>query len=174
MKLLKIMLVMVALMAVNGLSAQQTQRIVLNDNSIIVGEIVEMRDGVYRIKTTAMGEVQVRADQINSMTANNSSQVQILDQEPPASHNPRQPDSANYSHQQEHVNSRVRSMAMNEDYLENLMDLSGSSEMLSVMSDPEVMDAISRNDYEFLMNNEKMKNLMDSQGIRSLLGEMDY
>lgn len=175
MKLLKIMLVMMALMAAIGLSAQQIQRIVLNDNSVIVGEVLEMRDGIYRIKTAAMGEVQIKAAQISSMTASNSgSQVKILDKDPSERQNPRQPDSGNFSHQQEHISSTVRSMTMNEDYLDNLMDLSGSNEMLSVMSDPEIMDAISRNDYEFLMNNDKMKTLMDSQGIQSLLGEMDY
>jgi hypothetical protein len=41
------------------------------------------------------------------------------------------------------------------------------------MSDPDVMDAISRNDYDFLMNNEKMKNLMESSEIKDLLGGMD-
>lgn len=175
MKLLKLMLVVVSLMAATGLAAQQTQRIVLNDNSVIVGEVMEMRDGMYRIKTAAMGEVQVKAAQISSMTANNSgSQVKILDQDPIGRQNLRQPDSGNYSHQQEHINSTVRSMTMNEDYLDNLMDLSGSNEMLSVMSDPAIMDAINRNDYEFLMNNDKIKNLMGSQGIKNLLGEMDY
>jgi hypothetical protein len=41
------------------------------------------------------------------------------------------------------------------------------------MADPEVMDAISRNDYDFLMNNEKMINLMESQDIKGLLGDVE-
>ncbi len=74
--------------------------------------------------------------------------------------------------QQEEVNSRVRSMTMDGDFLDSMMDLGDSSAMAEVMQDPEIMDAISRNDYEFLMNNEKMKSLMDSQEIKSLLGDV--
>ena len=34
------------------------------------------------------------------------------------------------------------------------------------------MDAINRGDYDFLMNNSKMQNLMDSSEIQTLLGDM--
>ncbi|HNW11569.1 MAG TPA: hypothetical protein PKI71_09405 [Candidatus Rifleibacterium sp.] len=74
--------------------------------------------------------------------------------------------------QQEEVNSRVRSMTMDGDFLDSMMDLGDSTAMTEVMQDPEIMDAISRNDYDFLMNNEKMKSLMDSQEIKSLLGDV--
>ncbi len=74
--------------------------------------------------------------------------------------------------QQEEVNSRVRSMTMDGDFLDSMMDLGDSTAMTEVMQDPEIIDAISRNDYDFLMNNEKMKSLMDSQEIKSLLGDV--
>ncbi len=74
--------------------------------------------------------------------------------------------------QQEEVTSRVRSMTMDGDFLDSMMDLGDSNTMSEVMQDPEIMDAISRNDYDFLMNNEKMKSLMDSQEIKSLLGDV--
>ena len=74
--------------------------------------------------------------------------------------------------QQEEVTSRVQSMTMDGDFLDSMMDLSDSNAMTEVMQDPEIMDAISRNDYDFLMNNEKMKSLMNSQEIKSLLGDV--
>jgi len=74
--------------------------------------------------------------------------------------------------QQEEVTSRVQSMAMDGDFLDSMMDLGDSNAMIEVMQDPEIMDAISRNDYDFLMNNEKMKSLMNSQEIKSLLGDV--
>ena len=42
--------------------------------------------------------------------------------------------------------------------------------MREILSDPETMRAINSFDYEALMNNEKMKKLMESPAIRELLG----
>ena len=63
-------------------------------------------------------------------------------------------------------------MAMDGDFLDSMMNLGNSEAMNDIMQDPEIMDAISRNDYDYLMNNEKMKSLMDSQEIKELLGDV--
>lgn len=158
------------------------QRIVLLDNSVIVGEIVEMKDGIYTVKSDVMGEIMVPADKILEISkldqarSATSQNIDILDRSKKSAHKtPAKPrtigGSDDLTIQQERANSQVQSMTMQEDFLENMMDLSGSANMLDVMSDPEVMDAISRNDYEFLMNNDKMKGLMESSEIKDLLGE---
>ena len=67
---------------------------------------------------------------------------------------------------------RVQSMMMNEDFMNNLMQLSESSEMQSILNDPEIMEAIQSGDYDFLMNNSKMNDLMNSSGIQEILGDM--
>jgi hypothetical protein len=64
-------------------------------------------------------------------------------------------------------------MTADGDFVDSLLDLSENQSMMDVMADPEVMDAISRNDYDFLMNNEKMINLMESQDIKGLLGDVE-
>jgi len=51
--------------------------------------------------------------------------------------------------------------------------LSETPQMQDVLSDPELMNAIQSGDYEALMNNEKMQNLMNSQAIKDLLGDID-
>ena len=63
-------------------------------------------------------------------------------------------------------------MMMNEDFMNNLMQLSESSEMQSILNDPEIMEAIQNGDYDFLMNNSKMNDLMNSSGIQEILGDM--
>ena len=63
-------------------------------------------------------------------------------------------------------------MTMNEDFLESLMGLSESSAMQSVLGDEEIMNAISNNDYDFLMNSDKMQDLMNSSEIQDILGGM--
>jgi hypothetical protein len=159
------------------------QRIVLLDNSVIIGEIVEMKDGIYTIRTETVGEIKVSADKIIEISKHDADRpaasgqnIDIIDRsKKPARKQVSQPRSMGASDdlkaQQERANAQVQSMATQEDFLDDMMNLSGSENMLDVMSDPEVMEAISRNDYEFLMNNEKMKNLMESSEIKDLLGE---
>jgi hypothetical protein len=169
-------------------AAGAKQRIVLLDNSIIIGEIVEMKDGIYTVSTETVGEIKVAADKILEISkldadrpATANKQIDIIDStKKPArkavNRESVQPGSStggsdNLKAQQERANAQVQSMAMQEDFLDNMMSLSENENMLDVMSDPEVMDAISRNDYEFLMNNDKMKTLMESSEIKDLFGE---
>lgn len=128
-------------------------------------------------KETAAGSA-IDSSQSEAEPAVTTKNIKILDgakkqqtSEPPQE-NASVAGSDDLARQQEEVNSRVRSMTMDGDFLDSMMDLGDSNAMSEVMQDPEIMDAISRNDYDFLMNNEKMKSLMDSQEIKSLLGDV--
>lgn len=74
---------------------------------------------------------------------------------------------------QKDASGRVQSMMMNEDFSQKVMGISENSEMEAVLNDPETMEAIRNNDYQSLMNNEKMKKLMESSGMRNILGDFE-
>ncbi|HAE40832.1 MAG TPA: hypothetical protein DCG57_19690 [Candidatus Riflebacteria bacterium] len=184
MKKIALMLLLV-LMSTLCLAAGMRQRIVLLDNSVIIGEVTEMKDGVYTVVSETVGEIKIAADKVLEISKLDTDQssapaknIDILDRDnKPAKRAVQQQSTSrtmasdDLKAQQERANAKVQSMAMQEDFLDNMMNLSGSGNMVDVMSDPEVMEAISRNDYEFLMNNEKMKNLMESSEIKELFGE---
>lgn len=185
MKRIVLLALMVAVCSISW-AAETKQRIVLLDNSVIIGEIVEMKDGIYTVSTEAVGEIKVAADKILEISkldaakpvaveSNSKPDIEIVDNRKPARKPVAQPRSMGGSDdlraQQERANAQVQSMAMQEDFLDDMMNLSESQNMIEVMSDPEVMEAISRNDYEFLMNNDKMKKLMESSEIRDMFGE---
>lgn len=168
-------------------AANAQQRILLNDKTMLVGRVIEMKDGIYSIETETLGVIKISADKVLEITSVGSSantEIGIIDgsrsQPAPKKVKKSQPDKAqksvagsdDLSRQQEEVNSQVRSMTMNGDFLDSMMNLSESSAMTDLMQDPEIMEAISRNDYEYLMNSEKMKSLMDSQEIKELLGDV--
>ncbi len=167
-----------------SLAAQNaSQRVILDDNTVLIGRVVELKDGIYTIETETLGSIKISADKILEISSNSGSTVQrapkigIIDgaRSSSARQNDEKspvPAGSDLARQQEEVNSRVKSMTMSGDFLDSMMNLSESSEMLDIMQDPEVMEAISNNDYEYLMNSDKMKNLMDSQEIKDLLGDM--
>lgn len=169
--------------------AAAPQRIVLNDKTVLVGRVVEMKDGVYSIETETLGVIKISAEKVLEITSvsrpsSTPPEIAIIDGSRQRPQSEQTGDSAsgddkksvvgsdNLAQKQEEVNSQVRSMTMNGDFLDSMMNLSESSSMTDIMQDPEIMDAISRNDYEYLMNSDKMKNLMDSQEIKELLGDV--
>lgn len=157
-------------------------RITLNDGTTIFGKVVGMKDGVYTIHTDTMGDINIDSEKVVEINSNASSpktNIGIIDGNQKRntrsisdsdSHDGN--NSSDYAKQQEEVNERVKSMTMNEDFLESLMGLSESSAMQSVLGDEEIMNAISNNDYDFLMNSDKMQDLMNSSEIQDILGGM--
>ena len=156
-------------------------RITLSDGTTIYGKVVGMSDGVYKIQTETMGEISVNSDnviEISKNTSNNNQKnIGILDgnnnrKSNTTYNNTQRNNSNNYSAQQQDADAKVQSMMMNQGFINNLMDLNESSAMQSVLNDPEVMEAIQSGDYEFLMNNPKMNELMNSSEIQDILGGM--
>lgn len=162
----------------------QNSRITLSDNTTIYGTVVGMNNGVYVIKTETMGELNINAENVvsisslknNPKSADNLSQIKIIeesDKSQRSKKNTQSNNSGDYSTSlQEQANMRVQSMTMDSNFLDSLMNLSENSMMTDIMNDPEIMDAIGRGDYEFLMQNDKMNGLMESDDIKSLLGDM--
>ncbi|MBP5469940.1 MAG: hypothetical protein J6Z11_11935, partial [Candidatus Riflebacteria bacterium] len=135
--------------------------------------------GVYTIRTDTMGDIKVNSDNVVEISSNtapkNQSNINILEGNERGSKNnySKNNNSQNdYSAQQKDANAKVQSMMMNEDFMDNLMQLNETSEMQSILNDPEVMEAIQNGDYDFLMNNSKMNDLMNSSGIQEILGDM--
>lgn len=177
-------LLLVGLLSTQVCFAAGNSRITLNDGTTIYGKVIGMSDGVYTIRTEAMGDINVNSDNVSEISSNTSSsnnrssKIEIIDgntkntNNSNNSYNNNQDNSTNYIEQQKDANARVQSMMMDENFMENLMQLNNSSEMQSVLNDPEVMNAIQSGDYEFLMNNSKMNSLMNSSEIQDILGGM--
>lgn len=170
---------LISLLSAHLCFAAGNSRITLNDGTTIYGKVVGMSDGVYTIRTDTMGDIKVNSDNVVEISSNtapkNQSNINILEGNERGSKNnySKNNNSQNdYSAQQKDANAKVQSMMMNEDFMDNLMQLNETSEMQSILNDPEVMEAIQNGDYDFLMNNSKMNDLMNSSGIQEILGDM--
>ncbi len=153
----------------------QSSQIVLSDNTVIYGTVIGMNDGVYTINTDSMGEIRVDASRIVSISSQGSqtqrgaqNRIDIIDE----SNRGRRSNSSSMRNNamQEQATMRVQSMSLEDDFLDSLINLSENSAMVDVLNDPEIMDAITNLDYDFLMNSDKMRSLMESSDIQDLLG----
>ena len=176
-QLVTIMVFAVLMICCSSLWAAQT--VTLVDGTILRGEVVEMNNNTYRVRTSSVGDVLIPADQVativrdSAASAGNWQPQTHQGRNAPAQSAPR---AGNPSHEQEqeNINARVQSMMMNEDFLGKVMSLSQSEDWMEVMSDPEIMALIESLDYEALMNNDKMQRLMNSQETKSLFEDLGY
>jgi hypothetical protein len=186
----KILLSVLLLFLSGTVWAQGVSVIQLRDGSAVIGEVVEMKDGVYTIQSATIGKIQIPATQIVSIKVKNPVSSSTSSPAPavmegykhvaPARENPveepqEKADTGNaaYERAQQEANSRVNSMMMEGDFSEKVMGLDKADSMQEVLGDEETMNAIRNFDYESLMNNEKMKKLMESSEIRDLLGDAE-
>jgi len=159
----------------------------LKDRSVLCGELIEMKDGVYHIRSGVLGELRIPEEQIARITTADAASVSVPpvredgtkrtapERIPPAQSAqsaPTAPASDNLTEQQKNVNAQVQSMLMNGSFMDKVTGLGENGAMQEVMQDEEIMRAIQNGDYEFLMKNEKMKQLIESPEMQNILGGM--
>lgn len=192
-----------AFSAVSATAAEPRVTVTLKDASTLRGELVEFKNGVYLLKTEALGEVKIPADKVLTLTMGDEPSAETgqprtpsksrptpataghvksggpairegvpPEKAPPAREGAAGPASDDLRQQQKTVDSQVQSMLMDGSFMDNISNLGQNEAMQNVLQDPEIMEAIQRGDYDFLMNNDKMKNLIESPDMRNILGGM--
>jgi len=71
------------------------------------------------------------------------------------------------------VSGKVQSMMTDPGFVEKIMKIGQNPDMQEILSDTQVMNAIQSGDYESLMNNPKMQELMENSDIKELLGDIE-
>jgi hypothetical protein len=149
MKLLKIsLLVFCALscFASSGLAAQEepvqaNAVIKLKDGGVVVGRTLGKEDGKYRIMTSTMGIVTISEKDIASFEAR-----EAMDWE-----------------------KYQRAITDNPQTIASIQDLSNNQEVMAIVSDPKIKEAIARQDIDYLRSNEKFLKFMNNPTVKQII-----
>ena len=139
-----------------------SRRILLQDGTEIVGEILSMEQGSYTIRTQALGTLRIADRQIKQISNLGSD----LATKATSSGNPLE--TGKMSLHQGQIQAIQNRLTGDSAMLQRIMSLQSSPEMKAVLSDPEVMAAIQRFDFEALSKHPKIKALMNNQSVQSL------
>jgi hypothetical protein len=137
----------------------------LNDGTQVVGNITSYIDGIYTIETLTLGSVQVREGQINAILYQGSHS------EPGASSTQSQETSGNASTAGS-IQILQNAMMGNKELFAMIQALAGDPQLQAILSDPEIMRAVSTGDTQTLANNEKFMRLMDHPEIRRITSKV--
>jgi hypothetical protein len=161
MKLIAALVLSAAAVFSTAITADQ-RRILLEDGTELVGEILSMRNGSYTIRTKTLGTLTVSDRQIRQMTSRSN-----------PSSNAVTSGSSLGNPSQLGVQALQERMSSDRSMLQQIMALQNSPEMKAVLSDPEVMSAIERLDFDTLANHPKIVRLMNNQGVKSITNRVN-
>lgn len=141
----------------------------LEDGSVLQAEVVAMKDGVYTLKSEAMGQINVDESAIRAIRSPGSAKAPTPTPEsraaaPPAS--PGQPDV------EEMRQSMMGNVLSNPNLMGMIFALRNDPQVQEVLQDPEVMEMVMSGDLQGLRNNPKFRKLMENPNIQSLTEEM--
>ena len=129
----------------------EMREIVLVDNSVILGELISLDNGIYKIKTATLGNLEVKEDNIKTIRSGPS--VMTGNVTAPG--------------QQEILAMQQRMMA-DGNILQQILNLENDPDFQEIFQDEVVMQAINAGDLNALMTNPKIIKLMEKSSVQEI------
>lgn len=137
-----------------GLSLSNADTIKLKDGTQLTGTIQSMSNGVYTIHTQSLGTLSIPNSQILSISKGSAGS---------------QPGNNQFSNlQAETYTALQRSITQDQEAMAMIMKLQNDPDVQSILTDPAIMNAISRGDFSSLVNNPKIKKLMNNRDVQAI------
>ena len=150
----------VVLMAALGLcAASSAATVVLADGTVIHGEIQSLQDGVYTVRTDALGTLRVRKEDVRSIDETGGAASGLGSGRLSAGATPQGPD----------LDATKSRIAGDPNLLALVLALQNDPDVLAVLEDPAIMKAVAAGDYAALMNDPKIVALMQNEKVRKIL-----
>lgn len=128
-------------------------RFELDDGSVIVGEALGLADGVYRIRTPALGQIDVEASRIRRMERATGGSA----------------DADDGNDHGERIQDMQRSLVGDPGIMESIIALQQDPALQRALQDPELMGLITAGNVQALREHEGFDELMDHPGIRAII-----
>jgi hypothetical protein len=146
----------------------------LKDGNVLRGKVVSKENGVYKIQTLTLGLLSVAQADIASIEEA-ASQGQASEASTYQSRSNQSSSPVGSSLPQvspEAMESYRQKIAANPQIMDTVSSLAEDKEVLEIFSDPELKDAILRQDVEYLKNNEKFLKMADHPALQKIVQEL--
>ena len=156
MKAVQIVLVFLLAVSCATVFAGEPGEIELIDGSVIRGEIVSFKEGVYTVRSKAIGSIEINESKIRA--------IRFTSQK--TSH--KAPHSATAESVRAESQALQDALLSNEEILPILLSLQNDPEIQGILNDPEIMDAVFTGDLQRLMSNPKFMELLNHPKVRQI------
>jgi hypothetical protein len=149
MKLALVIALLLMLPFSGRLLAGETREIELNDGSVIAGEVLSLSNGIYTIRTGALGILTLEEAKVRSIR-----------QQGAFSSPPSGPSGDTKSLQDK--------MMADKDVMAMIQSLKDDPQFTKILEDPEIMNAVNSGDTAALMTNPRFLQLLHNPTVRDI------
>lgn len=126
-------------------TAGEIKEIELSDGSMILGEIVNLEEDFYTIKSSDLGTVRIEQSKIRAIRSNSSDETT-----------------------REQLKALEQRMMNDDEILTLLLALENDPLFKEILEDPEIMEEVSSGDIPTLMSNPKFLKLLDNPKVQEI------
>ena len=138
------------------LCADGPSELELIDGSLLSGEIISFREGVYTIRSSSLGTIEI-----------NESQIRVIRVKPSESAAGKTVLPTNTSIDKE-LKTLEESMTSDQQIMQMIMSLQNDPDIQALLQDPGIMEAVSSGDINTLMSNPKFRKILENPDIQQI------
>ena len=136
------------------------QTITLKDGSVIHGQVLGMENNQYTIESPLAGTIHVPQDQIVSMSAANQDNAPTPTSGAPSSINSTD------------ITNAQNKILANPDAMKDIQTLASDPEVVALMNDPALLQAVQSKDLAAIQANPRTQQLMSNPKIKALIEKL--
>ncbi|MBU1087765.1 MAG: hypothetical protein KKD05_09665 [Candidatus Omnitrophica bacterium] len=151
---------------INSVFAAQLKKIMLEDQTVIYGNVIGLENGIYKIKNRDMGLLSIAEEKVISIS-NSAADTGIVNKNMEAlQFSPKNP--ADPGAVEAGVEALKRQMSNDPSTMQNIAQLQDDPDFMAVLNDPAIMSAISSGDIDTLADNPKFLKLMNNSAVKGI------
>lgn len=151
--------ILIVFMSSNA-AANEPVQIQLIDGSIISGEIISFREGIYTLQSGSLGTITIDESQIKLIRMDSHGTT------------PWQPVNASNGSVDNTIQDLQKSMTQNPQIMELIQTLQNDPEFQSLIQDKDIMDAVTAGDINTLMANPAFIKIFENPSIQQIQKEV--
>jgi hypothetical protein len=156
MRLLVISILLLLGVLIGNVLAGEVREVELNDGSVIYGEIVSTKGGIYTLKSGTLGTVKIE-----------ESKIRVIRFKPSGKAKGKQRDSAQTSSEAQ-VQVLQQLMMGDKETISMILSLLNDPEVQKVLQDPSIIKAVNSGDIQALISNPKFMKLLDNPAVKDI------
>ena len=148
-------------LSIQAASQPRKATIILQDETQIIGTVMSLKDGVYQVKSEALGELRIPAERVARITFGDQAKPAPLSaplQEVPTG---------------DVLDGLLKTLMSNRTVMGKVEKLQQDKDIQAILNDPEIMQAIEQRDIMKLLNNKKLRSLMEKPEVKDITESVD-
>ncbi len=141
-------------------TAGELRQFELNDGSVINGEIVSFKDGVYTIKSNTLGSIKIKESKIQTIRSKPQAEI---------SERPEKQSNKSVSTQ---LQTLQKSMMDDEQVMNMIISLQNDPDFQEILKDPAIINAVNSGDINTLISNPKFMKLLNNPKFQKIKKEV--